>query len=264
MQPFSRPVHHLLSAVERAATWVAVREVRRAVPADLVATVLFGSKARREARADSDVDLLFVFADLAPNREPHASMVEAICARIGAAQRVPISPWSVALADLRAGRRTPMLVDALADAVPVWPAAMVVPRPDLTPADAVFCVRALLTRVAEGGEEVVAARVRGDGAGAWARVRDDIVRLCTAALLLHGETRPRRAEAVRRATPLLSPACGGSARTHALLRWTMETFELATRPTAAHGISLRAACAEVERLRRFVAARLATFDARRP
>jgi hypothetical protein len=47
--------------------------------------------------------------------------------------------------------------------------------------------------------------------GAARRVRDDVVRLCTALLLMHGETRPRRGDAVRRVgarDPVLRWAAG--------------------------------------------------------
>jgi hypothetical protein len=89
-----------------------------------------------------------------------------------------------------------MLVDALDDAVPVWPDAGP-PRAGFAPADAAFCAARLLDRVDEGGVEVAHRLASGDPC--WPRrLRDDLVRLCTALLLLAGETRPRRGDAVRR------------------------------------------------------------------
>jgi hypothetical protein len=90
-----------------------------------------------------------------------------------------------------------MLVDALDDAVALWPAGTPLPAVPFTPDDARFCAARLLDRVDEGSQEV--ARSLQDGSDAWVRrVRDDLVRLCTAALLLAGDTRPRRGDAVRR------------------------------------------------------------------
>jgi hypothetical protein len=90
-----------------------------------------------------------------------------------------------------------MLVDALDDAVPLWPPQRRLPVVPFTPDDARFCAARLLDRVDEGSEEV--AQSLHDGSDAWVRrVRDDLVRLCTAALLLAGDTRPRRGDAVRR------------------------------------------------------------------
>ncbi|HEV2129517.1 MAG TPA: hypothetical protein VGR27_00350, partial [Longimicrobiaceae bacterium] len=72
------------------------------------------------------------------------------------------------------------------------------PRVPFTPWDAFRCTGALLTRVEEGSEEVAWHRAAGTIVAAARRARGDVVRLCTAALLLRGETRPRRGEAVRR------------------------------------------------------------------
>ncbi|HVH12680.1 MAG TPA: nucleotidyltransferase domain-containing protein, partial [Longimicrobium sp.] len=46
---------------EHAAAMELVHAVRRSVGAKLERALLFGSKARRQARADSDVDVLLVF-----------------------------------------------------------------------------------------------------------------------------------------------------------------------------------------------------------
>ena len=188
-----------LDAREHAAAMELVHAVRRRVGAKLECALLFGSKARRQARPDSDLDVLLVFKRLPPDREPQATHAEDIAAAVAARTRVPVGVWCVSLEDLRPGRRTPMLVDALEDAVPLWPPDRpeCVPPTGFTPADAAFCAERLLDRVDEGSAEVTRMRARGDRG--WARrARDDLVRLCTAVLLLAGETRPRRGAAVRR------------------------------------------------------------------
>jgi predicted nucleotidyltransferase len=187
-----------LTRRERAAVSRFLALVRREVPAELVHALLFGSKARGTARPDSDVDLLLIFRHLPPDREPQATIAEDIAEWVSREAGVPVGPWSVSLVDLEQGRRTPMLVDALEDGVPIWPAELPSPRPPFTPDDALHCSGALLDRVTEGSEEASAKRRSGDLGAATRRGRDDLVRMCTAALLLHGETRPRRAESVRR------------------------------------------------------------------
>lgn len=185
-----------LEARERDAAAELIRRVRHGVRAELVQAALFGSKARGQGRPDSDVDVLLVWRRLPPDREPHAGDAEAIAARVAAETGVPLGVWSVSLADLERGWRTPMLVDALADAVPLWPPSLSVPRVPFTPEDAVYCAGQLLDRVAEGGDAV--ARQLRAGDPRWARrLRDDLMRLCTAVLVLAGDTRPRRGDAVR-------------------------------------------------------------------
>jgi hypothetical protein len=174
-----------------------VRRVRDDVAARLELAALFGSRARGDARPGSDVDLLLVFDRLPPDREPHASQAEAIADEVARETGLPLSVWSVSREDLRRGRRTPMLVDALEDAVPLWPRRARVPRVPFTPLDAAYCVRCLLDRVEEGSVEVARARRDGHERLAYNRAREDVVRLCTGALLLEGVTRPRREEAVR-------------------------------------------------------------------
>lgn len=188
-------VDDCLDGRERAAAMEIVRQVRRRVGARLECALLFGSKARGRARPDSDVDVLLVFRRLPPDREPHASHAERVADEVARRTGVPVGVWSVSREDLEEGRRTPMLVDALDDAVPLWPDADP-PRAPFTPRDAAFCAARLLERVDEGGEEV--ARTLAEGDGRWMRrLRDDLVRLCTAVLLLAGDTRPRRGDAVR-------------------------------------------------------------------
>jgi len=185
-----------LDARELAAVAELIHRMRRDVGAKLEHALLFGSRARRQGRPDSDVDVLLVFRRLPPDREPQATHAERIAEAVAARAGVPLGVWCVAREDLRPGRRTPMLVDALDDAVPLWPDDPP-PRVAFTPADAVFCAARLLDRVEEGSAEV-AEKLAAEDAGWARRARDDLVRLCTAVLLLAGETRPRRGEAVRR------------------------------------------------------------------
>lgn len=189
-------VDDCLDARERVAVMQLVRQARLRIHAPLACALLFGSKARRTARPDSDVDVLLVFRRLPEDREPYATQAERLAEAVARRTGVPVGVWSVSRQDLAPGRRTPMLVDALDDAVAVWPRAEP-PRAPFTPADAAFCAARLLDRVDEGGEEVARHLAAGDAR--WARrLRDDLVRLCTALLLLAGETRPRRGHAVRR------------------------------------------------------------------
>lgn len=199
-----------------------VRRVRAEVPAQLLWVLLFGSQARGEARPGSDVDLLWIFAALPPDREPHATHVELLTDEVARRTAVPLASWSVSAIDLRVGMRTPMLVDALADAALLWSGRPPPPRLPLTAADALQCTAALFDRVSEGAWEAGAALRAGDVAAAARRLRDDAVRLCTAALLLRGITRPRRADA---ALALLeSGLCAGDAAVENLLLWTVSEF----------------------------------------
>jgi hypothetical protein len=135
---------------------------------------------------------------------------------------VPVGAWCVAREDLQPGRRTPMLVDALDDAVALWPADQPPPRAELAPADALFCAARLLDRVEEGSAEVAERLAAGDAD--WARrVRDDLVRLCTAVLLLAGETRPRRGDAVRRFLER-EPRWIRTAAERAVLAWAARSY----------------------------------------
>lgn len=255
-----------LSPRQLAAAGDLVARVRARVPAELVAALLFGSRARRQARPDSDVDILFVFRRLPPNREPQAGMAEALAELVAAERGVPVTAWSVSLPDLRCGERTPMLVDALDDGVPLWPR----PAPDLriafTPPDAVFCTTALLRRVEEGSEEVMEHRRAGDREAAARRLRDDLVRLFTALLLLAGETRPRRAECVRRYTERFARRGEGPRLDPALLRWAAGSFGPPgaedDSPVATPPGGMAAAARQVDALRRQVAAGLAELRRR--
>jgi hypothetical protein len=197
-----------------------VRRVRRGVPARLWRALLFGSRARGEGRPDSDVDVLLVFAALPPDREPQAAIAERIADGVARDSGVPVTVWSVSREDLVCGRRTPMLVDALDDALPLWPAGAPPPSAAYTPPDALWCTRALLDRVEEGSEEVGAAVDAGAYEAAARRARDDLVRLCSAALLLDGITRPRRAHAVR----CFAVKHGVPRRHEAVLRWAAASF----------------------------------------
>ena len=207
---------------EMAAVGVLVSLVRGRVNAHLEQALLFGSRARRQARPDSDVDVLLVFRRLTRDREPHAGQAERLAARVAARSGVPLGVWCVSREDLREGQRTPMLVDALADAVPLWLNGCGLRRVGFTPRDALFCAGRLLDRVQEGSEEVAALRARGRPE--WPRrVRDDLVRLCTAAVLLAGETRPRRSDAVRRCLEL-DPTFPLTAGERRVLAWAARSY----------------------------------------
>ncbi len=213
----------LLTPWQEEAAREVIRRVRRYVPAELVRALLFGSRARGDARPDSDVDILLIFRELPPDREPQAGQAEQIADAVAAESKVPVATWSVALIDLEVGKRTPMLVDALDDGVPLWPPWVPPRRVSFTPWDALRCTGALLTRVEEGGEEVAAHRAAGTITAAARRARGDVVRLCTAALLLHGETRPRRGEAVRRFLELYGADAALRPAT-SVLRWAADSY----------------------------------------
>jgi uncharacterized protein len=257
--------HSLTAAGRVVGVWLSPREWRAAdevirsvlasVPATLVHAVLFGSKARGEARPDSDLDVLLVFDRLPPDREPQATIVEEIADSVSARAGVEVSPWSVSLTDLQPGMRTPMLVDALADAVPLWPPGSPIPRPPFTPPDALRCTAALLQRVEEGSAEARALARRGDGSGLARRMRDDLVRLCTASLLLVGETRPRRADAVRRLVERNRLVRRG--RDARVMEWVVRSFGTDGRgedvPVPPPPVGFAAAAETIDRLRDSVA-----------
>jgi hypothetical protein len=186
-----------LTADERAAVGRLIARVRSEVPADLVQASLFGSKARGDDRPDSDLDVLLVFRVLPPDREPQASRAEEIADQTAAETGVPVTVWSVSLQDLEPGARTPMLVDALEDSIELWCSCRPLSPVPFTPADAVRCAGALLDRVAEGEMELDEHFDAGAHSAAAQRVRDDLVRMCTAIELLRGRTRLRRADVVR-------------------------------------------------------------------
>lgn len=187
-----------LTAPERAAV---ARFLRRSLAPDMppiVRAALFGSKARGDADQDSDVDVLLV-ADVDPDdRLVVAEAFGRVAERVTDDTGVEIEPWTVCVVDLEEGRRTPMLVDAVADSIPLWPAGAPPLHAPFTPADAVFCAECLLGWVGAGGE--VSARALAVGAfdEAARRARDDITRLATAALLLCGDTRHRRVGTLQR------------------------------------------------------------------
>src|SRR5690606_11662636 len=171
----------------------------------LLQASLFGSRARGDARRDSDIDLLLIFRRLPPDREPPATEAERIARQEARRRRRPVTVWSVSLIDLALGNRTPMLVVALAASVPVWCHDAPLPSVPFTPREAIGCVQALLHRTAEGSRAFIAALERGDAASAARILRNDLVRRCTAELLLSGVTRPRRAEAIRAYTTSRRP-----------------------------------------------------------
>lgn len=208
-----------MSAV-RAVVWRVLEEV----PADLAEAALFGSRARGEARPESDLDLLLVFRLLPPDREPQASIAERIALDVARETRVPVTVWSVSLPDLERGRRTPMLVDALADAVPIWSWPEALAPISFTPEDALHCCRSLLDRVEEGSAEFAALLSRQDLAAAVRRARDDVIRLCTALLLLRGITRPRRGEVIDVALEVEFAAGPAPPPVVRALRWARDSF----------------------------------------
>jgi hypothetical protein len=201
-----------------------VNRVVAEVPATLIQAALFGSKARGDARADSDVDVLLIFRWLPTDREPQAGQAEAIAQAIAAEYGVPVTVWSVSLVDLVEGQRTPMLIDALEDALPIWCGGRPVRPVPFTPADALYCGGALLARVAEGSQAFAAARAIDNLGAASTRARDDVVRLCTAWLLLQGITRPRRAEAVRIFASMAYRPDTPPADVRDLLDWVISSF----------------------------------------
>lgn len=249
----------MLRPAQRAAIARLLYRVRAEVRAPLAHAALFGSSARGEARADSDVDVLLIFRRLPPDREPQAGHAEAIAEQVARETGVPVTVWSVSLIDLRRGERTPMLVDALTDALSLWPPGMEVPRIRFTPADAVYCAHTLLTRVEEGSAEVSDALAAGGLATAVLRMRDDIVRLCTANHLLSGRTRPRRGAAVRAFVREVGEQAF-TAPERQVLAWAAASFgasgkeEHAPPPPPPGGI--RAACATVDALRAITDSRL--------
>lgn len=201
-----------------------VARVLDEVPARLVQAALFGSVARGEARSTSDVDVLLVFCRLPPDREPHAGHAERIAAEVARETGVPVTVWSVSFADLRVGGRTPMLVDALTDSIPIWFWPEPIPPLDFTPADAQYCATALLQRVEEGSAEYQARLRRGEQEEAAARARDDIVRVCTALVLTSGHTRPRRGAVVRAAALLLGDLRRADPEVEMVLEWAAASF----------------------------------------
>ncbi len=159
---------------------------------------LFGSKARGDFDARSDVDVLLV-CDVDPaDRTAAGALAANVAAAVAAHTGVRLEPWVVCARDLEEGRRTPMLVDAVADSVPVWPPGAPPLHAPFTRADAVFCAGRLLEWVSAGGAEAREALREGRFVDAALRARDDIARMATAALLLTGDTRHRRRGSLER------------------------------------------------------------------
>ena len=187
-----------LAARERAAVRALIRRLRARRWPPLLRAALFGSRARGDGDERSDLDVLLV-CDVAPEQRTDAgTVVAALAEALGAETGVPLEPWTVCGVDLEEGRRTPMLVDAVADSLPLWPPGAPPLRAPFTPADAVFCAECLLEWVDAGGAVARQALAQGRLEEAAARARDDIARLATAALLLTGDTRHRRAGSLRR------------------------------------------------------------------
>lgn len=175
-----------------------IAQVRARHDARLIRAALFGSKARGDSDEHSDVDLLLV-CDIPSERREIVGRANAALARsVEAESGVCVEPWTVSADDLRRGRRTPMLVDAVADSVPLWPRGAPPLRAPFTPRDAVYCADRLLDWVDDGGAIAARALREGRAADAAARARDDIARMATAALLLTGDTRHRRVGSLRK------------------------------------------------------------------
>ena len=187
-----------LTAREHAAVAALIARALDRDDPPLLHALLFGSKARGDFHAASDVDVLLI-CDMDP-AERHAA--GAAFAReaddVARSTGVALEPWAVAFADLEEGCRTPMLVDALEDGLPLWPPGAPPLRLPFTEADAHFCAGCLLDWVYEGGTVARAALADGRWADAARRARDDITRLATAALLLEGDTRHRNVGSLRR------------------------------------------------------------------
>jgi predicted nucleotidyltransferase len=191
------PTPTLTSAERRALTTLLSRTLAAGEPPVLRA-FLFGSKARGDFDAHSDVDLLLV-CDIDPDEREYAGRLMARDALVVRRETgVVVEPWAVTAADLVEGYRTPMLIDALDDGHPLWPlGATPLPLP-FTPADALFCASCLLDWVEAGGPIVREALENERWGEAAARARDDITRIATAALLLTGDTRHRRISSLER------------------------------------------------------------------
>ncbi|HEX6940926.1 MAG TPA: nucleotidyltransferase domain-containing protein [Longimicrobiales bacterium] len=187
-----------LTPRERRAVAELIRRVLDAGEPPLLRAFLFGSKARGDYRRDSDVDVLAICAIDADERDAAAAALAAHAARVSRATGVRVEPWAVPETDLEVGGRTPMLVDALDDGIPLWPRGAPPIRIAFTAADAAFCAACLVDWVDAGGAVARRALAEGRTADAAARIRDDITRMATAALLLDGDTRHRRVGSLRR------------------------------------------------------------------
>ncbi|HEX7120494.1 MAG TPA: nucleotidyltransferase domain-containing protein [Longimicrobiales bacterium] len=187
-----------LTPREHRAVAALIRRVLDAGDPPLLRAFLFGSKARGDFRRDSDVDVLAICDVDVDERDAAATAFAEHAERVSRATGVSVEPWAVPAADLEVGGRTPMLVDALDDGIPLWPRGAPPIRIAFTPADAAFCAACLVDWVDAGGRIVRRALAEGRHADAAVRSRDDITRMATAALLLDGDTRHRRAGTLRR------------------------------------------------------------------
>lgn len=221
--PMIAPVPSL-TRPERAAVAALIRRALHHGEPRLTAALLFGSKARGDFRRDSDVDILALCAIDPEERDAAAALLAAIADDVHRSTGVRVEPWAVPEADLRVGARTPMLVDALADGIPLWPPSLAPIRIRFTWPDAVFCANCLLEWVEEGGAVVRRALRKGRWDEAAGRARDDITRLATAALLLNGDTRHRRAGSLRRFETSLVRTGIAPARVRPALAWAAAAF----------------------------------------
>lgn len=213
-----------LSRAEAAALDTLLERAAELAWPPLAHAALFGSRARGDHDGSSDVDVLLVCRVAPWNRAAAASIHLALTAEVSASTGVPIEPWTVSTADLARGSRTPMLADAVADSIPLWPRGAPPLRAPFTAADAVFCAERLLEWVEAGGAEARRALVEGRWADAARRARDDITRLATAALLLTGDTRHRRVGSLRRFEQVFVRTGRVSARVLGALRWAEAAY----------------------------------------
>jgi predicted nucleotidyltransferase len=138
------PLAGLLDARERAALAELLRRVATRHAPPIAYALLFGSKARGDAHAASDLDVLLV-CDAPPwGREAADAVLQEEASRLEAESGVPIECWVLTTAELEEGRRTPMLVDAWEDGVLILPEDAAKPPLLFTPVDACFCARRLL------------------------------------------------------------------------------------------------------------------------
>jgi len=182
----------LITATERDGLRTLLSRTLAAGEPPIVRAILFGSKARGDFDADSDIDILLI-CDVPPEDRDDVSRILARDARIVSKETgLRIETWTITTADLEVGSRTPMLIDAIEDGYTLWPTSAPPLRLAFTPSDARFCASCLLDWVEAGGPIVRRALARGRYDEAAQRARDDITRLAAAALLLEGETRHRR------------------------------------------------------------------------
>lgn len=236
----------LTPAERRAVALLLARTLDSGAP-PILRAVLFGSKARGDFRRDSDVDVLAICDVDVDDRDRAAHTLARHAIRVARATGVRIEPWAVPAADLEVGARTPMLVDALDDGIPLWPPGAPPIRIEFTPADAAFCVACLVDWVDVGGAIAHRALEEGRYVDAAIRIRDDITRMATAALLLDGDTRHRYVGSLRRFARKWIDTGRVSHRVRPALDWAAAAYP-STRPSRTRPIPTTPAAARTARL----------------